>query len=213
MAQISISIDPGTYVLTGNPSNPDVNIHLSVVNNSPFEVGLLWSRTVESAPPGWLTWICDKNLCYLPTANASAPNKPNLLAPGEHMDFQIHVNPLSLEGSTPYDITLYDYTEPTVPLAHIEGEVIISNSVSVEENSASAKLTVFPNPTSDFFQVSDIAGLKSIDIYNIVGSKVRSYDAAPQKQYYVGDMNDGIYLIRLVSSSKKVLKTIRLSKR
>jgi len=212
-AQISISVDPGSFVLTGNPSNNDVSMHIEVTNHSPFDAYILWSRVVESAPSGWLTWICDKNLCYLPTADACSPSKPNILAPGEKMDLQIHVNPAAIEGSTPYDITFTDYEDPSIILGHVDGEVIISNTVSTKNNPAQSNLTVYPNPTTDYFQISDTPGLKRIELFNIVGNKVRSYDALPQKQYPVGDLSEGIYLVRLMNSTGKVLKTIRLSKR
>ena len=212
-SQISISVNPSTFVLTGNPSNNDVNLHIEVTNHSSFDAYILWSRTVESAPPGWLTWICDKNLCYLPTANACSPSKPNILAPGEKMDLQIHVNPGAVEGSTPYDITFMDYEDPTIILGQVDGEVVISNTVSTKNNGTQSNLTVYPNPTTDYFQVSETPGLKYIELFNIVGNKVRSYDALPQKQYAVGDLTDGIYLVRLVTSTGKIIKTIRLSKR
>jgi len=211
--QISISVNPSPFVLTGHPSNNDVSIHIEVTNHSSFDAYILWSRTVESAPQGWLTWICDKNLCYLPTANACSPTKPNILAPGEKMDFQIHVNPGAVEGSTPYDITFVDYEDPSIILGHVDGEVVISNTVSTKNNGAQSNLTVYPNPTTDYFQVSETPGLKYIELFNIVGNKVRSYDALPQKQYAVGDLTDGIYLVRLVTSTGKIIKTIRLSKR
>src|SRR5688500_20364330 len=90
--------------------------------------------------------------------------------------------------------------------------MLISESTAVKEAN-DLKLTVFPNPTSDYFQVSETPGLKGIEVFNIVGNKIRSFDFAVNRQYYVGDLSDGIYLVRLVSGSKKVLKTIRLSKR
>ncbi|MFZ1675820.1 MAG: T9SS type A sorting domain-containing protein [Saprospiraceae bacterium] len=213
--QISIGIDPASFVLTGNPTDKDVKIHVEVTNNSPFEVGILWNRVVNPDPNtvNWITWICDKNLCYLPIANACAPNKPNVLSPGEKMDFQIHVNPLGHDVNATYNIDLVDYSDTNVILGHIQGEIIINNTVSTNNVSSSANLTVFPNPTTDNFRVSDIPGLRNIELFNIVGNKVRSFEAVPQKQYYVGDLTDGIYLVRLESAGGKVIKTIRLSKR
>ncbi|HZV68774.1 MAG TPA: T9SS type A sorting domain-containing protein [Saprospiraceae bacterium] len=214
-SQISIGVEPATFVLSGNPSDKDVKFHVDVTNNSPFEVGILWTRVVNPDPNtvNWITWICDKNLCYLPIANASAPNKPNLLAPGEKMDFQIHVNPLGNEVNATYNIELVDYSDPNVILGKIQGEIKIDNTVSTSNTTPAANLTIFPNPTTDFFRVSEIPGLKNIELFNIVGNKVRSFEAVPQKQYYVGDLTDGIYLVRLESSNGKVIKTIRLSKR
>ncbi len=213
--QISIDIDPATFVLSGNPAEKDAKIHIEVTNQSPFDVSILWSRVINPDPEAsnWITWICDKNLCYLPTADASASTKPNVLAPGEMMDFQIHVNPLGHEVNATYNIIFTDYGDPDVILGHVEGEIIINNIVSTENYSPTPNLTVFPNPAIDYFRVSEIPGLKNIILFNIVGNKVRSFDAVPHKQYYVGDLIDGIYLVRLESASGKVIKTIRLSKR
>lgn len=213
MGQITVNVTPGTFVLNGHPFNSDVNIHIDVVNNSPVEVSLLWTRTVESAPSDWLTWICDANLCYLPTANASSPTKPNVLSPGEHMDFQIHVNPQSTEGTTDYDVYFLDFSDPSIVLAEVHGDVLINYTVSTNDQNSTSKLTMFPNPTSDYFQVSELANLQSIEIFNIVGGKMKSYSAAPHKQYFIGDLNNGIYLVRFVSTTNKVLKTIRLIKK
>ena len=213
VAQISIKVDPATFYLTGNPSESDVNYHVEVTNQSAFEIGIHWDRTITNPPSGWSSWICDKNLCYLPIANASAPDKPNMLGPGEKMDFQIHINPYNIEGCTTYDVNFRDHNDTSIILGTVHGEVCILNSVATNDNNSSSKLSVYPNPTTDYFQVSELPGLKSIELFNIVGKKIRTFDAAPEKQYYVGDMVDGIYLVRMLSSTKKVLKTIRLSKR
>jgi hypothetical protein len=212
-AQASLTITPANFSMTGHPSSNDVSFHIEVKNNSNFDAFILWTRVVESAPAGWLTWICDKNLCYLPTADACSPAMPNILAPGEKMDFQIHVNPAAIEGTTPYEIVFMDYEDPTIILGKATGQVTISNTVSTKNNIAQSNLSVYPNPTSDYFQVSETPGLKYIELFNIVGNKVRSFDAYPQKQYAVSDLTEGIYLVRLLTSSGKVIKTIRLSKK
>jgi hypothetical protein len=161
-------------------------------------------------PTPWYSWICDKNLCYNPDINSCPTGKPNLLGAGESFEIQVHLNPASMEGTGDYEINLND--DQGNPLASIGGDILISTSTAVKE-ATDNKMTVYPNPTTEFFKVSEIQGLKSIELFNIVGNKVRSFDAAPQRQYYVGDLTDGIYLVRLESFNGKVIKTIRLSKR
>ena len=161
-------------------------------------------------PISWFSWICDKNLCYDPSVNSCPPNKPNVLAAGDSMELQVHVNPANTEGSANYELNVID--DAGNVLSTINGQILVNSTTAVKDLNAS-KLTVYPNPTQDFFQVSDTPGLRYIELFNIVGSKMKSFDAIPQKQYYVGDMTDGIYLVRLVTSSGKIIKTIRLSKR
>ena len=208
--QVSISVDPQTFVLTGHPTQTDIPYHIQVTNTSNETLNLHWSKRMTNNPVSWLSWVCDKTTCYDPSFNANPASKPNVLAPGEAMDLQIHMNPVLVEGSADYEIHLLDGSGNL--LTTITGTFLINNTTAVKETN-DLKLTVFPNPTADFFEVSETAGLRYVQIFNITGNKVRAFDAAPQKQYYVGDLADGIYLVRLISSSNKVLKTVRLSKR
>jgi Secretion system C-terminal sorting domain len=208
--QVTVSVDPPTFVLTGNPTQTDVSYHVQVTNTSADTAKIFWSKRMNNNPVSWTSWICDKNLCYTPKVNSCPILKPNLLAPGESFELQIHMDPAQLEGSADYQATLLD--DQGNSLFVITGEFLISNSTAVKETNE-AKLSIFPNPATDFFKVSDIPGLNNIELFNIVGNKVRSFEAVPQKQYYVGDLTDGIYLVRLESAGGKVIKTIRLSKR
>lgn len=208
--QVTVSVDPATFVLTGNPSQTDVSYHIQVTNTSAVSASIFWSKRMTNNPVPWTSWICDKNFCYLPTVHSCPSINPNLLGPGESFELQIHMNPLQVEGSADYQVTILDDVGNS--LFVITGEFLISNSTAVKETNET-KLSIFPNPATDFFKVNDIPGLSTIELFNIVGNKVRSFEAVPQKQYYVGDLTDGIYLVRLESAGGKVIKTIRLSKR
>ncbi len=209
-AQISISVDPSSFVLTGNPAQTDISSHITVTNTSSESINLFWSFRMTNNPPTWLTWVCDKNLCYTPATTSCPANKPNVLPVGESFDLQVHMSPQLVDGNGDYEIKVLD--DQGNVLEVITGQFVISPTTAVRENST-AKLSVFPNPTSDYFQISETPGLKYIELFNIVGNKVRSFDALPNKQYAVGDLTDGIYLVRMMTSTGKIIKTIRLSKR
>jgi hypothetical protein len=207
--QVSVTVDPLSFVLTGNPNQTDIHYYVHVTNTGNESVNIFWSKRMTNQPNPWTSWICDKSLCWDPSVNSCPVNKPNPLAPGESMDLQVHMNPYQTEGTGDYELVV---NVDGTPFVTVNGNFIISNTTSVKETNDS-RLTVYPNPTSDFFEVSDTPGVKYIEVFNIIGNKVKSFDAAPGRQYYVGDLADGIYLVRLSSASKKVLKTVRLSKR
>ncbi len=207
-----ITLDPPTFVLTGTNNQTDLAYHVKVINNSTQSVSLLWSRRVQGGPGNWLTWICDANLCYTPEVSSCPSSKPNVIAAGDTVEFQMHMNPRLVDGTADYNVTVSDLEGN--PLALIDGEICIGqNCITGTKDPSEVKLTVFPNPTSDYFQITDLQGLKFIELYNIVGNKIKAFDAAPARQYYVGDLNEGIYLVRLMDSTKKILKTVRLSVR
>jgi hypothetical protein len=209
-SQISVSVDPQTFTMSGTASQTDVAYHVDVTNNGSQPVSLLWSRRVAGAPAEWWTWICDANLCYTPEVNSCPTSKPNVVAPGGTFEMIFHMNPRNVEGSGEFDLNISDMDGNI--LATIDGNILIGTT-STDNGTSDAKLTLFPNPTSDYFQISSLSGLKSIEVFNIVGTKVKSFDAVPQKQYFIGDLSEGMYLVRLISSSKKILKTVRMSVR
>lgn len=204
----SVSVDPTSFVLEGEPSETDVDYYITVTNTGTEVDSFYWGFRMSNSPENWLTWICDANLCYDPTFTSCPLNKPNVLEPNESFNLQVHMNPRDTAGTADYSINVLD-KEGNI-LAPITGQFLISVSSS-SKDLTDVKLTIYPNPTHDYFRVSDLPSLKYVELFNIVGNKVRTYNAAPQKQYPVGDLMNGIYLVRLVSSSGGVLKTVRLS--
>lgn len=204
----SVSVDPSTFVLQGEPSDTDVAYHILVTNTGTETDSFYWSFRMSNNPSNWLTWVCDKNLCYDFTFTNCPPNKPNILAPNESFDLQIHMNPRDSIGTADYGINVLD-SQGNI-LAPITGVFEISVS-SASKDLTDVNLSIYPNPTHNYFQVSDLPNLKYVELFNIVGNKVRTYDAAPNKQYQVGDLMNGMYLVRLISNTGSTLKTVRLS--
>jgi len=209
-SQVTVSVDPVSFIMTGNPNETDISYHIHVTNTTNQTINIFWSKKMTNNPGTWLSWICDKNVCYVPEVNACPSSKPNVVYAGEGFTLEVHMNPSLIEGSGDYLLNILD--ESGNILSTIDGQILISHSTAIKETN-DTKLTIYPNPATEFFKVSDIAGLKIIELFNIVGNKVRSFEAVPQKQYYIGDLTDGIYLVRLESANGKVIKTIRLSKR
>lgn len=75
-----------------------------------------------------------------------------------------------------------------------------------------AKLQVFPNPTSDYFELSSNELVDQLVVYNLLGRRVRTYDAVNGTKYYLNDLPSGLYLISLLNEKEGIIKTMRLSK-
>lgn len=208
--QVSITVDPLNFNLTGHPSQADIHYDVIITNISNETLNLLWSKRMRNNPAIWESYICDKTACWDESFNSCPADKPNILGPGDTMSIQVHLQSFQTEGTATYELNILD--ENGGIITTVNGVFTVDQSTSVKETSES-KLTVFPNPTSEFFKVSDTPGLRYVEVFNIVGNKIKSFDAAPQRQYSVGELPDGMYLVRLMTSSKKVIKTIRLSKR
>src|SRR5690606_2372493 len=104
--QVSVSADPTSFVLNGQPGELDIAYHISITNTSNQAGQIYWSIRMTNNPNNWLTWICDKNLCYTPDITSCPGSKPNVLAAGETIDFQVHMNPQNTEGTANYEIKI-----------------------------------------------------------------------------------------------------------
>ncbi len=80
-------------------------------------------------------------------------------------------------------------------------------------NPTNPEITIFPNPTSQFFQLSNDSAVESVVIYNLFGAKIKSFEHQIDARYNIMDMPNGMYLIQFLGDDRNVIATKRLSKR
>ena len=82
------------------------------------------------------------------------------------------------------------------------------------QNAPHPELSVFPNPTTDNIFVQDNAdAVGQVIVFNLLGKKVKWFEASKGEHYYVGDLVKGVYLVQLVGRNKQVVKTQKIEKR
>ncbi|MFC2176093.1 T9SS type A sorting domain-containing protein [Bacteroidota bacterium] len=88
-----------------------------------------------------------------------------------------------------------------------------SSPVGVAE-SDDIPISVYPNPATDFIRldVPSNQGSVLLTIVNVIGEVVESRQITGRQAVAVGDLKEGIYLLRL-SKNQQPLKTIRVVKR
>jgi hypothetical protein len=74
-------------------------------------------------------------------------------------------------------------------------------------------IQVYPNPVVDYLHVSDNISIERVKIFNLVGKAVKNYDYLKGRDYYVGDLPKGIYLVQFSDKESKNIITKRISKR
>ncbi|MDB4768660.1 T9SS type A sorting domain-containing protein [Saprospiraceae bacterium] len=99
-------------------------------------------------------------------------------------------------------------------ISFVASAQLADNSSSETSSFRSFKraLRVFPNPATEYFQLADKNDLvDQINIYNIVGKKMKTFKVVDDKKYYLNQFPKGMYLVQLVSSKNKVISTQRLN--
>ena len=79
------------------------------------------------------------------------------------------------------------------------------------QNASRPELSVFPNPTTEHIAVQDNSdAIGQIIVFNLLGKKIKVFEASKGEQYYVGDLTKGVYLVQLLGRNKQVLKTQKI---
>lgn len=75
-------------------------------------------------------------------------------------------------------------------------------------------IQVFPNPATSYIGITEVNGVQKILVFNLVGRKMKQFEnIAKDRQYFIGDLPKGMYLVQLLDLQNKVITTRRVSKR
>jgi len=76
------------------------------------------------------------------------------------------------------------------------------------------KITIYPNPATNFISINTDDQVKQINIFNLIGHKVKTIsNVVKNQQYDITDLPNGMYLVQVVDTRNKVMTTQRISKR
>lgn len=75
---------------------------------------------------------------------------------------------------------------------------------------------IFPNPVSDYFSLDQESVEKGsasvLNLYNLLGQRVRTFRVEKEQRYNVADLQGGLYLVQLLDDKGKIITTRRLQK-
>ena len=83
------------------------------------------------------------------------------------------------------------------PDAHYVMNIIGNATLGNEEVSLdSKKITIFPNPTSDFIRISGLKKVENYRIYNILGSEIKKGSISDDEKIDIQNIANGLYLLK-----------------
>ncbi|MCB0657924.1 MAG: T9SS type A sorting domain-containing protein [Saprospiraceae bacterium] len=213
LISFTVAWGQGSLELTPNPAiaavlatDNDVPAKASLTNTSDHTITVRWIRKIMELSMGWQTAVCDKNACYIPSIDTMLLE----LAAGETSNMDIHIYPNGVPGQSSIELTIVDVDDSD---NKVVGMYLFNQTSAVKETIRQDDVKIYPNPATEYFKVETRDVLAKIDMYNIVGDRVKTFYAYRNKRYYVDDLPDGLYLVRLIDVNNRVIKTLRLNKR
>ena len=181
-----------------------------ICNTGTDSICLLWRIEEDMVPLGWSAYLCDNNLCYGPGTVLCPEDNPVCLAPGECGVMDLHLLPGAAPVCGKYRIIVWEKDNPSNELTI---NYQFNCATSTDDPNGYAGLNVYPNPTTDFFQVREGFDIEKLSIHNLLGKQVRDYDAQDGRLYDVTNLTNGMYVVNLFDNRNQVVKSIRLRKK
>lgn len=215
---LAVTFSSNAQALTVSPINPsdssaDNTVELKVVstvtNNTDSTMTLRWVRLNNNLPMSWESAVCDINTCWAPWIDS----KTFTLGSQQSSDFSITFYPNSVDGTAIIDLQLYSvYDSANVNLTNTY-TVMIDAALSTY-SVWNDDIKVFPNPATEYIQLTDNGTATNMVIYNIVGRQVKTYKLQNTgTRYNVKNLPSGMYIVRLTDKNNRVVNTFRVNKR
>jgi len=84
---------------------------------------------------------------------------------------------------------------------------------SAQLTNTDPKISIFPNPTSDFIVIEDESGeVAEATLYNLLGKEISTFSVKMTKKFDLMDFQNGAYLVQLKDAQGRVIRTIRIRK-
>lgn len=221
-ASFSTALIAQNYTVSPNPAFKTVDIdndvdpddivaEAHITNNTSDSLFLRWERIDNNKPECWETAVCDVNLCYFPTVSSMdfvlLPN----LSSGEML---VHAYPDGTPGDAEIKIRITNLNDPADSLICVynftaTGGTSCITAISEIELEA---LKIYPNPASNYFQMTETQEVQNLVVYNILGRQVQTFAVNNNERYDVSALPNGIYLVGMMDKNHQVIKTVKLQK-
>ena len=208
-AQVTLSLSPENVQSDVDPMQFETVAHSILTNTADSTKTFRWFRVVESITMGWASAICDKNACYATSVDSTTSETDLVLNAGDSTNIDVHIRPAGIEGSAKIKVRIEEVGNPS---NFIEGSYSF-NQLSPAVDQALDELRIFPNPASSYFELSYSKNIAHITLFSLVGRQLKTFHPYPGEKYYIGDLDKGMYLVRIVNRRNEIVKTLRLNKR
>lgn len=109
------------------------------------------------------------------------------------------------EDNTILVIEIHEYKNTVkIPLADIR-KLTCLETEGTNENEATA-LSIFPNPVHDALVIRNLQGSQIVSIYALDGRLMKTFTASGEQAIDISDLAMGIYLVKTVSATLKMIK-------
>lgn len=199
-----LTVSQNNILFSGDACAGFVN-NLYVHNNS-SATNLVWHKSVQSAPAGWTTSLCDNCNCYADSYMQDTCPVSN----GDSDLIIFHINTSCICGQGVYYIDMYDPIDSVNTNLRLTYTVDAWGCAGITSINTAESISIFPNPVSEHLNILTEKNFKIswIQIFSISGTKVYSETISQEMPNYyitVQDFESGLYFIRVINKNGEAM--------
>lgn len=197
-----------------------------LLNQNALSVSLKWELFKIDAPDEWetqltvaddggggFTWGITSNF-----DSATLPNPiPLPIVAADSSKMNLAVRPKGIAGCGTYEIHISLVDDPDQIIAIGTYNFLINVNAdcitSIQDNFNSDPIVVYPNPTKDYFTISNHSMVKTVEIFNMVGIPMMRTPFQSGEEIDISIFPKGVYLINFLDKNGKTLSINRLVKK
>ena len=187
---------------------------LTITNNSNKQDTLTWKRSVRNItwPSGWTVTTCDNNGCYLSSVN----QKSFYVAAHTSENITMNVTPNNIAGVGYIDLKIVNGQKDSISGFYRFN--INCKSAGISNINSNSEFKIYPTPFTNSFTIESTAAskIKTVEIYNLIGSLVYKQEVNLNTETLVISpnvmMNKGLYFITAFDNNRKQLFSKRIQK-
>lgn len=216
LISMGVSSAQTTFVLGANSvwtiapnTNKDVEGHTNIHNVMNDTITVRWERIVIDITPGCASQVCDINQCYLEHVNTKTFKLPG----GAYGNLIMHfLNPDTILGASA--VIHLKMTNVNVPGDTATISYLFTSSLSgTADQLPAARVRLFPNPVSDYFQLENAGDVQRIRMFALDNREVARFDAEPGERYPLSGLPAGTYILALESKTGQTFQALELVKK
>ena len=200
-----LTLKHDTLTVKGKASEFEILTYNMIYNPTSSSMTYRWVITNNSLPAGWSFALCDNAGCL-----DDIDSNEFTIAAGDSGVFEVHFYPGNIVGTGSLTFIIFPASTPY-------RDSKITHSICTAETSgggsfAKVDFSMYPNPTRDYLNIRfNKRGNHSIEIYNVLGTRVMKRDASNTDKMRISleNLQSGMYVVLYRTDNGKVItKTI-----
>jgi len=210
-----VSYQPDQPQGLGKTDDTDIKVDVDIINDLAEAQNLFWAidrvNSSEPVPEEWEFQICDKNNCYIWGLEQCPSGNPAQFDANESFTYNLHMNPHGTAGIGGIVFNITNGDGEILSAIPVNYQIDLVSGVSDTDLDVK-QIKLYPNPTTDYIQITNDNNVSKVAFYNIVGKRLNTSVHYTGKSHDVSTLQKGIYLVRLFDEEDNVITVIRLNK-